>query len=298
MALTAAILWGVSGTCAQFLFQHRGVNTEWLVTIRLLVSGTILLSLAASKRAAGFRAIWRTPADSLGMLAFAILGILAVQYTYFAAINNSNAATATILQYLGPALIACYLAIRNRKPPTAIETIAIASAMLGTALIATHGDTHKLSMSRPAFLWGIASAFALAFYALQPVALLKKWSASVVIGWGMFIGGVAFSFVHPPWQTAGHWDMVALAMLAFIILFGSFAAFYLFLTSVKILGSAESTLLACAEPLSAAILAVVWLHVSFSLCDWLGAALILTTILLLSLPAKNTAIGDEPLLVE
>jgi len=34
--VTAATLFGVGGTFAQFLFQHRGVSIDWLVTMRLL----------------------------------------------------------------------------------------------------------------------------------------------------------------------------------------------------------------------------------------------------------------------
>ena len=33
-AILASILFGVGGTFAQFLFQHRGVNIDWLVTMR------------------------------------------------------------------------------------------------------------------------------------------------------------------------------------------------------------------------------------------------------------------------
>src|SRR5690554_1748943 len=46
LAVVAAILWGVSGTFAQFLFQQREINVEWLITVRLLVSGSILLLFA------------------------------------------------------------------------------------------------------------------------------------------------------------------------------------------------------------------------------------------------------------
>lgn len=41
--------------------------------------------------------------------------MLAVQYRYFAAIKYPNAATATILQYAGPALIAIYVAFQKWK---------------------------------------------------------------------------------------------------------------------------------------------------------------------------------------
>ena len=216
-----------------------------------------------------------------------------MQYTYFAAIRASNAATATILQYLGPTLIVAYLAARHRTVPTRVECAALGLALLGTLLLVTHGKPGTLSLSPPALGWGLVAAVALAFYTLQPVGLLQRHNTAVVIGWAMFIGGAAFSFVHPPWQIAGRWDAATVILFAFIILFGSLAAFYLFLSSVKILGAANSSLLACTEPLSAAVLGVLWLKIPFGLFDWLGTACILATVALLAAQEKrpNTTVN-------
>ena len=46
-ALIAGICWGFSGTVGQFLFSHTAVDSGWLTTVRLLVSGLILLVMAA-----------------------------------------------------------------------------------------------------------------------------------------------------------------------------------------------------------------------------------------------------------
>ena len=39
LVIIGSMLWGVSGTVAQYLFQKKGFSTEWLVVIRLLISG-------------------------------------------------------------------------------------------------------------------------------------------------------------------------------------------------------------------------------------------------------------------
>lgn len=43
LVIIGTMLWGVSGTVAQFLFQQKSFNPEWLVVVRLLISGFILL---------------------------------------------------------------------------------------------------------------------------------------------------------------------------------------------------------------------------------------------------------------
>ena len=287
LAVTAAILWGVSGTSAQYLFQHRGINPEWLVTMRMLISGILLLTFAATKKNSNIFAVFKNQKDAIQLILFSILGMLAVQYTYFAAILHSNAATATILQYLGPVMIACYLAFQKRKFPGLKESFAILLAVAGTFFLVSHGSISSLSISGWALFWGISSAVALAYYSLQPIRLLHKWDAAIVIGWGMFIGGIALSFVHQPWNVEGIWDFNTYGLFAFIILFGSLFAFYAYLISVKLVGATTASLLACTEPLSAAFLALLWLNVKFGYYDWLGTLMILITIVLLSVNKKE-----------
>lgn len=281
LAITAAVLWGVSGIFGQFLFQHRNINIEWLITIRTLVSGIILLLLAKFREKSDLLSIWKNKRDVMQLFVFSIIGIIAMQYTYFAAIKHSNAATATVLQYVGPVMIAVYLSIKNKKLPSAIEFIAIMLAILGTFLLVTQGNIHSLSISPTALFLGLASAVALAIYTLQSVGLLSKYPSSVVIGWGMLVGGTVFSFVKAPWQVEGIWDMYTYLYTSFIVICATLIAFYAYLTAVKLIGGQKSSLLASAEPLSAAVLAVVWLQVPFSVVDWIGSACIISTIFLL-----------------
>lgn len=297
LAIIAATLWGVSGTLVQFLFEKRGINIAWLVTARLLVSGTILLVFSGVRKDPGLWAIWKNRKDSIQLILFSILGMLAVQYTYFAAIKHSNAATGTILQYIGPVLITIYFVIKNRKWPAPTEYMAIFLAVSGTFLLVTHGSIQQLSISGWALFWGLASAVSLAYYNIQPASLLKKYSSSVIIGWGMLVGGIAISFVKPVWQIEGIWDTYTFAYTAFIILLGSLVAFYIYMIAIRMIGAQTTSLLASAEPLSSTLLAVIWLQVPFGKMDWLGTLFILTTIFLLAKKKKAT-INEAVLLTE
>ena len=290
LAIIASVLWGISGTFAQFLFQRRGINVEWLITTRMLIAGFMLLLIAGYNKNPGLWKIWKNKKDAFQLVLFSITGILAVQYTYFAAVKHSNAATATILQYAGPVLIAVYLAFKYHRLPKFLEYLAILLAVLGTFLLVTHGNIHSLTISGMAFFYGIASAFALAVYTLQPIALLKKYSSTVIIGWGLFVGGVAFSFVKPPWNVEGNWDIYTYSYTSFIILFGTSAAFYLYLKAVQLIGGQKTSLLTSAEPLSATILAILWLNIPFETIDWIGGFCIISTVFLLGRKEKPVAI--------
>lgn len=183
---------GLIRTVAQQLFQYENVSTEWLVTIRLLISGAILLimsSFGANKKE--IFGIWKQKSDANKIILFGLLGMLAVQYTYFASIKEGNAAVATLLQYLAPIFITVYLLFKWSVRPSKIDYISITLSLVGTFLLLTNGSVHNLAVSTPAIIWGVLSGLSLAFYSLYSKELLEKWSSSVIVGWGMIIGGLA-----------------------------------------------------------------------------------------------------------
>jgi len=287
MALAAAMLWGVSGTCGQFLFQKRGISVEWLMSARMLCAGALLLGAAVVKKDRDILKIWTDPKDRIKLLLFGILGMLTVQYTYFAAIKYSNAATATILQFSAPVLIAIYMALRHGHKLSLIEYVSVTLAVSGTFLLVTHGNFHAFNISPLAFGLGMASAVSLAIYTLMPVPLLKKYSPISVIGWGLFIGGLAISFLKAPWNYDGVWDSYTYMNTAFVIIFGTLIPFYLYLNAVHLIGGQKASILTSAEPLSATFIAVFVLGLSFQLIDWMGTLLIIATVFLLSLQKKK-----------
>lgn len=282
LVIIGAMMWGVSGVVAQYLFHKKGFTPEWLVVIRLLISGIILLVYAFTKEGQDIWGVWKTKDNGLSLILFSIIGMLGVQYTYFAAIKYGNAATATILQYLSPVLITCYLAICSKKLPSMQQIIAIALAMIGTFFIITKGNIHSLAISKLAFFWGIGSAITAAFYTLQPRNLLAKWGSTIVVGWGMLIGGIAFSFIYPPWNFRGEWSINSIFAVMFVVVFGTLIAFYCYLESLKYIQPTEASILSSVEPLSAAFLSVVWLQVPLGVAQWLGTACIISTIIILS----------------
>lgn len=282
LAITAAIFWGISGVCAQFIFQEKQIDIEWMVTVRLLAAGGALLLYSATRSTGRIWHIWRSRRSALDLLMFSVFGMLAVQYTYFAAIRHSNAATGTVLQYLGPVFIALYFSLIRRRLPSRLETAAIFFALLGTLMLVTHGDLGSMKISGPALFWGISSAVALAYYTIQPVRLLRENDAASVVGWSMVVGGFALSLFSKPWNIPGTWDMQTVSAAGFIIVFGTLLSFYAYLAAVKRIGPQKTSLLACAEPLAATLVGVLWLKIPFALEDWIGSLCILATLFILS----------------
>jgi drug/metabolite transporter (DMT)-like permease len=108
----------------------------------------------------------------------------------------------------------------------------------------------------------------------------------IVVGWGMLIGGICFSVIHPPWAFEGKWTLSSFSAVLFIIIFGTIIAFYFYLESTKFISASEVSLLASVEPLSATLISVFWLNVTFGFAEWLGTLCIISTITILSI-VKN-----------
>lgn len=167
-----------------------------------------------------------------------------------------------------------------------MEYLALILALTGTFLLVTHGTWDSLVISEAAVFWGILSAIALAFYTIQPVQLLRRYSAPTVTGWGMLIGGISFSVYTNPWESSGVWDPGTWAAFSYIILFGTVISFSIFLASLNFIGAQTASLLCSVEPLSAALTAVIWLNLQFTFMDWLGTLVIIITVVILTLAKK------------
>ncbi|MCI6101279.1 MAG: DMT family transporter [Selenomonas sp.] len=226
--------------------------------------------------------VWHDRQNVIELLFFGLLGLMAVSYSYFASIRYGNAAAATVLQYLMPAMMVLYTTLRHRKLPSGVEFGCVALAMLGTFLLVTHGDLGTMSISMAAFVWGIIAAVTGAIYTMAPKRMIREWRASLIVGWGMLIGGIATVLVLRPPLVSGTWTVTSAFALAYLVLFGTVAAFGLYLSSTKYIQPSEAGVLASVEPLTAIVLSVVLFGTSFVAMDFLGSACILATVAILA----------------
>ncbi|WP_433940019.1 DMT family transporter [Paenibacillus lautus] len=283
--MTGAIFWGIGGTVAKKLFQQYGIDMGWFVTIRLLIAGLLLLCVHILKKGpTDIFEIWKNKRFSFQLVIFGLVGMLGVQYTYMASIEKGNAAVATLLQYLAPVMIIIYLLLRKQSAPTRKDMYTVSLALLGSFFLLTNGSLSQLSVPSDAVVWGILSGAALAFYTLYAVRFLAKYDSLVIVGWAMLIGGVALSFIHPPWQmNIKCLPFEACLYLIFVIIFGTMLAFWFYIESLKHLSPKESSLLGNLEPLAAVFTTVFWLKDSFGWFQWMGTSCIMAMVLFLAL---------------
>mgnify|MGYP005778660543 FL=1 len=289
IALIGGIFWGLAGVFGQFLFEYKGTNARWLVSVRLVLAGILLLSTVVVKQRATFWKIWTDRKDAVTLILFGILGMAGCQLSYYTAVELSNAGTATVLQYTAPVLILGYEAVRMRRRPRGFEIAALVLALAGTFLLATHGNPGSMSLSGKALAWGLMSAVMMAVYNLLPAKLMKKYGTFCVIGWGMLVGGIVLSAFTHPWHVVGRWDLEAVGAMAVVVVLGTVLSFSFYMEGVRMIGAAKASLLASVEPVTATIASALIMHVVFAGMDVLGIVCILGAVLLLSVPGLKKA---------
>ena len=286
-------LWGINGVMGNYLFLNKNVTTPWLIPYRLILAGFLLLSYLYYKKGSKIFDILKNPKDLLQIVLFGLIGMLGTQYTYFSAIQFSNAAIATVLTYFGPTLVLIYMCLREKRKPLKYEIVSICLSSFGVFLLATHGDFTSLQISFKALVWGILSALSVVFYTVQPESLLKKYGASIVVAWGMMIGGIFITFVTKPWNISVTFDFVTFLVLMLIIVFGTIIAFILYLTGVNIIGPTKASIIACIEPVAATICAILFLGVTFDFLDVIGFICIISTIFIVAYFDKKAKVKKK-----
>ena len=285
MTITGGTLWGVSGVCGQFLFQNKDVTASWLVPVRLMMAGIFMLCFYIWKDKKKAFAIWQKKENRRGILIYGLAGMMLCQYSYFQTIEWSNAGTATVIQYLGPALIVVWVCLQTRRFPERKEIIGVLLALLGIFLIATHGNPTSLALSGRALLMGLISAVSVVIYTVQPEKLQKQFPTPLILAWGMLIGGCVLTVLFRPWHQTVIVDAQMVTTLLVVILLGTMASFSLYMTGVKLIGSVKASLYSCVEPVASMVLTAVWMKVQFTLPDIIGTVCIILTIIILALPS-------------
>lgn len=282
LTVVAGIAWGLSGTSGQYLMVH-GISALVLTNLRLLIAGGILMLLAYVTAKDKMLAFLKDRKSLLSLLIFALIGLFLNQFAYLTAIQETNAGTATVLQYVCPVGILIYSCIKDKVAPTLGEIVSIILAIGGTFLIATHGQLDQLSMTPAGLFWGLFSALTYALYIILPIALIKKWGSSLVIGVGMVIAGLVALPFTGVLQTTIPTSLDFLLAFAGIILIGTVFAYTAFLKGASLIGPVKSSLLASIEPISAVFFAFLIMNEQFYPIDFLGMAMILFAVTLISL---------------
>ena len=280
--LLGATCWGLSGVLGEYLLNVSKIDPVWIIANRLFFSGIAMVAILLLKDKHDLMRVFSNKIDILKLLNFSFFGLLICQGTFFLTIKHTNAGMATVIQYIGPVIIMLYYCIIGRRWPLPREVIAIVVSLFGTVLIATHFDFSKLNISTLGLFWGLLSAFGLASYNIFSISLTTKYGVMPIMAWGLLIAGVVVYFTTGSNYVPDNFTLIDFICMSGVVIIGTILSFSLYLEGVRLIGAVTGSIIGCFEPIAAIIFSFLLLGTTFGTIDLIGAAFILSAVIVLS----------------
>lgn len=277
MVLLGAVLWGTTGTTQTFL--QEGVSSFAVACVRSGIGGGLLLLLVLVMK----KMQWRTWPWKWNILA--ALAIALFQCLFFSSIRFTGVAIGTVVT-IGSApvfsgiiewiiwkvkpnriwaiatsfaIIGCALLFVNRGEAV-IDPFGIGLALCAGCMFALYTNVSKQLMKEAETLPAVAMTFSMCAIMLAPLALMDgvSWIA----------------------------EMNNLVPMLYMGIITTSIAYLLFLAGLRFVNSSAAVTLSLAEPLTAALLGVLFLGEYLSMTSWGGVLLILGGIAVLTFGSR------------
>lgn len=286
LAIAGSVFLAVGGIFGQMVYMYNETTAFWLVPIRLLSSGVIMLVISMFR---GNRIIdiWKERRDRVDIILFGIFGAAVGQFGFNLTVQYSSAAIATVLIYTAPVMMLIFVTIKDRRLPKLYEVISVLLVLVGTITISTHLRFGTFIVAPKALFFGFLSAAGFCVYTRKPQRLFRKFDIFAVIGWGMLIGGLSILPFCPFWRISVIKNAALVGRMVVVIFGGTIIAFILYQKGVAIVGGIVGTILSSMETVGAVVLSVLLLGTKFEALDIIGFVMIMATVPIIALAGND-----------
>ena len=300
LATLAAAGWAAGGVTAKWLFDVSSLPVEpvHLAAARALLAFVMLLGYLGAAR----RDALRVSARDLPFLGvFGVLGLAAMHFTYFAAIEATSVPTAILLEYLAPVLVLVVsVAVLGERFTWALPA-GVALSVTGCALVVGAIGGDGLTVTPAGIGWGLASAVFFAGYTLMgkhaagtysPWTLLVYGLGAATVFWFLYLGirgdlRPVLALLSSPVPA---FAVVAMAFGATVIPFGAF------LKALSYVDATKASITATLEPVmaAAATYMIPALYRPLSPLQVLGGLLVLAACVVVQAPDRSRTALPPP----
>jgi drug/metabolite transporter (DMT)-like permease len=252
----AAILFAISGTAAKFLF-NGGITAFELIQMRTTLAFSGLLVWLCLKEPA----LLKISTKSLPyFFSLGVFGIGSAQFFYLFAISKINVAAAILLHYTGPVFVALYVVFVQRQKLSIQSKLAIVGTLIGCFLVVGAYNLQLFALNRGGILAGFMAAIAFAVYSILSDYGMRSHSPWTVLLYGMLFAAVMWNILHPPVEAFLHgYSPIQWGCIAFIGIFGTIFPFGLYFKAIKRIKPTNASITATLEPISAGVMAALFL---------------------------------------
>ena len=276
--LMGAILWGMTGTIQTFL--DEGISPIAVATIRSAVGGGLLLGMAIVLGKIRFRT-WSWQWTILAAASIALF-----QALFFSSIRLTGVAIGTVVT-IGSAPVFTGLLewLLWKSRPTKVWGIATSLAIMGCLLLFVNSGSFSVHMGGIAL--ALCAGMSFAFYTNVSKKLMMQEEALPAVAMTFSV----CALVLFPFSISGGYSWLAqshnIGAMLFMGILCTSVAYLLFLSGLQKISSSSAVTLSLAEPLTAAMLGVFFIGEYLSMTSWIGVAMLLGGILVLTLGSRQ-----------
>ena len=285
----AATLWGASATIVKHLFNIQYpplIIVQTRVSIAFVVLAVFFL--VTNPRILAFRM-----RDVPHFFFVGVCGIAGSNYFYYFAIKESNVATAIVVQYSAPIMVALYAIVVQHEKMTRFKLLSLIFSTAGIFL-AVGGLNGLLVANHKGIVLAFAAAVSYAIFNLAGKPLTKKYSVWSSLVFTLGAATLFWLVVQPP-QTilaAGYsfadWKIFTLVSTTSILVPYSFYFF-----GLQYLSPTRAIITSTLEPIVAIATEFIFLGGTMGPLQIVGAVLVIGSIILLETTSGTRQEGVE-----
>ncbi len=303
LVITGASLFVVNAGVSRVALR-AGVDPLSLTTVR--VTGTVVVLVVVA--ALFHREALRPPRGRLGALVVVhgLVGVAALQWTYFVAIDRLPVSMALLLEFQGPILVALWARFVQQEPVRNRMWVGLALAMVGLA--AATGVWKGAEFDVVGILAGLGAAVCLATYFLVGEHGVAALDPLRVILWSFLVAMVGLNLVSPVTDVSadllgervsllGALDEYAApvwALLGWVIVPGTLLPFGVELFALRHLRATTVTMVAMLEPVGVSLLGWVWFFERLDAVAIAGVVAVVTGIVLAQTARRAHLVVEPP----
>ncbi len=283
--------WGTSGLFITFVRQRVEISALALAFWRDLTTFLCLFIGIAILKPAWLRVQRR----DLGWLAaLGAISIGSFHVLWNTTVQMNGVAVATVIQEAAPAFVAIAAWAVFREPLTRGKILAVLVTFVGCVLVSRLDALGQAKVTPLGILVGLGSAVTYGTFSIFGKPVASKYPPYTVLMYAFGFGALVLfplQFLAP-----GRWPLLTPASGWFIglILLPTIASFAVYTLGLRWLSASVAAIVATSEVVFASVYAYVFLGERLDALQWLGAALVVAGVVILSISSAGRAEKPAP----
>ena len=268
-----AVMWGFIGL---FLKALDGFSSAQLLAVRSFVTAVLLFAFLAVRDR---KKLYIKIRDIHYFIGTGIISFASYNFAYFAAIRLTSMSVAAVLLYTSPIFVTIMSAIFFKEKLTPKKCVAVLCAFAGCMLITGIGTDTMLSTK--GLTAGLISGFCYALYSIFGKFALERYSTITVTAYTFLFASLA---AIPLADVGSTIQLITSDNALLLLVFGLFSGlipYLLYTYGLSKTQAGKAAVIACIEPVTAAVAGVTLLNEELLLRTFIGIVFVIGAVILL-----------------